>query len=81
MKFGMNVVFKEIFTRILFLLAMVDVKEVKTNHVVRGAKHILSNIWEIIEDTVLWYILCKFMKLLFNDEFNSVYSFAEEPFV
>ena len=61
-KFGMNVVFEEIFDPYFFLSAMVDVKGVKTTLEVGGVKHILLNISEIIEDIVFVYIdeICVF---------------------
>ena len=52
MKFGMNVVFEKIFDPYFFSSAMVDVEGVKTTLKVRGVKHILLNISEIIENIV-----------------------------
>ena len=52
LKFGMIVVFEEIFDPYFFLSAMVDVERVKSTLKVGGVKHILLNISEIIEDIV-----------------------------
>ena len=49
--------FSEKYLTCIFLSAIVDVEEVKTNLKVGSAEHILSH----IEDT----ILCKLMKLVF----------------
>ena len=63
MKFNVNVVFKKIFDPYFFLSAMADVEGVKTTLEVEGAKHILLNILEIIEDITFMYIdeICVFL--------------------
>ena len=59
-EFGINVVFKEKY--FFFLSTIVNVKEVETTLKVGGVKHILSNISEIIEDTI--FMLRNFLEYL-----------------
>ena len=51
-KFGLNVVFENIFDPYFFLSVMVDVEGVKTTLKVGGVKYILLNISKVIEDIV-----------------------------